>query len=304
MPYNTVYWKRSVVMTVRTTHNGETEIAYETIGPDGGVPLMLICGNDTQMIHWPDAFCGALVDRGFQVVRFDNRDAGRSSNCRERPPYTLADMAADAVAVLDALGWPTAHLVGISLGGMIGQVMAVHYPTRVRSLTSMSSAPAWSLRVSRPRIRTLLGVVRIARGAGEGREAAGETWVRLLRLIGSPGYPFDEDQARAVAMRAYDIAHDPTAVRRQQAAIKASGDRRAELSRVRTPTLVVHGEADPMQSPVAGRATADAIPGARLVTYPGVGHDLVPEPLWPQLFDEIVELAARADAAGTAPTRS
>jgi pimeloyl-ACP methyl ester carboxylesterase len=289
--------ERGVVMTVQTTHNGEIEVAYEILGSDGGVPLMLICGNDTQMIHWPDAFCAALVERGFQVVRFDNRDTGLSSNCRERPAYTLDDMADDAVAVLDALGWPAAHLVGISLGGMIGQVMAVHHPTRVRSLTSMSSAPAWSLRVSRPRIRTLLGVIKVARGAGNSRDAAGETWVRLLRLIGSPGYPLDEDQARTVAMRAYDIAHDPTAVRRQQAAIKASGDRRAGLSQVRVPTLVVHGDADPMQSPRAGKATADAIPGARLVTYPGVGHDLVPAPLWPHLLDEIAALAAGADAA-------
>jgi pimeloyl-ACP methyl ester carboxylesterase len=239
-------------MTVQVTHSGEIEIAYETLGPDGGAPLMLICGNDTQMIHWRDPFCAGLTQRGFQVVRFDNRDTGRSSNCRERPAYTLGDMADDAVAVLDALGWPWAHLVGISLGGMIGQVMAVHHPTRVRTLTSMSSAPAWSLRVSRPRFRTLLGVINVARRSGNSREAAGETWVRLLRLIGSPGYPFDEDQARSVAMRAYDIAHDPTAARRQQAAIKANGDRRTELGRVRIPTLVVHGEVDPMQSPRAG----------------------------------------------------
>lgn len=290
-------------MSVQTTHNGDIEIGYETLGPDGGTPLMLICGNDTQMIHWPDAFCAALAERGFWVVRFDNRDTGRSTNCRERPGYTLADMADDAVAVLDALGWPSTHVVGISLGGMIGQVMAVRHASRVRSLTSMSSAPAWTLRISRPRLRTLLGVVKIARRAGEGREAAGETWVRLLRLIGSPDYPLDEAQAREVAMRAYDIAHDPTAVRRQQAAIKASGDRRAELRRVQVPTLVVHGEADPMQSLRAGEATADAIPGARLLTFPGVGHDLAPEPLWPQLIDEITALAARADDVGTAPGR-
>lgn len=284
-------------MTVRETYNGDVTIAYETVGPDGATPLLLIGGNGTQMIHWPDAFCAALVERGFQVVRFDNRDSGRSSNCRGRPAYTLADMGDDAVAVLDALGWPSAHVVGISLGGMIGQDLAIRRPSRVRSLTSMSAAPSWSLRVSRPRLRTLLGAANIARTAGEGREAAGETWVRLQRLIGSPGYPFDEARARELGMRAYDIAHDPTAVRRQQAAIKAGGDRRAALRQVRIPTLVVHGEADPMQSVRAGRATADAIPGARLVTFPGVGHELAPEALWPELLDEIGALAARADGA-------
>lgn len=290
-------------MTVRETHHGEITIAYETIGSDGGTPLMLIGGNGTQMIHWPDAFCAALVEREFQVVRFDNRDSGRSTNCRDRDPYTLADMADDAVAVLDALEWPSAHIVGISLGGMIGQDMAIRHPSRVRSLTSMSSAPAWSLRVSRPRLLTLLGAIKIARTAGEGREAAGETWVRLQRLIGSPGYPLDETGARELGMRAYDIAHDPTAVGRQQAAAKAGGDRRAALRHLHVPTLVIHGEADPMQSVRAGHATADAIPGARLVTLPGVGHELAPQPLWPELLNEISAIAAHADHASTPPGR-
>lgn len=277
-------------MAVRTTTRDDVELAYEVIGARGK-PLLLISGNGTQMIHWPDAFCGALVDRGFQVVRFDNRDSGRSTNCRDRPPYTLADMADDAVAVMEAVGWGSAHVVGISLGGMIGQELAIRHPARVRSLTSMSAAPAWSLRVSRPRLRTLIGVVNLARGAGEGRDAAADTWVRLQRLTGSPGYPFDEDEARELALRAYDIAHDPTAVMRQQAAIKAGGDRRTALRELDVPTLVVHGEADPMQSVRAGRATARAIPGARLVTFPGVGHDLAPAELWPQLLDEISAVA-------------
>lgn len=284
-------------MVVQTTIHDDVTLAYETIGPDGGTPLLFIGGNGTQMIHCPDEFCAMLVERGFQVARFDHRDSGRSTNCRERPAYTLADMTDDAVAVMDALGWASAHIVGISLGGMIGQDMAIRHRSRVRSLTSMSSAPAWSLRISRPRLRTLIGLISLARKAGEGREAAGETSVQMQRLIGSPGYPFDEEAARELAMRAYDIAHDPTAVARQQAAIKAGGDRRKALRNVDVPTLVVHGEADPMQSVRAGRATADAIPGARLVTLPGVGHDLAPAPLWPQLVDEISALAERADDA-------
>jgi pimeloyl-ACP methyl ester carboxylesterase len=282
-------------MAMMTARNGGIDIAYETLGPADGVPLMLINGNATQMIHWPDEFCAALSARGFQLVRFDNRDSGRSTHCADAPAYTLRDMADDAIAVLNAVGWASAHVVGISLGAMIGQVMAVHHADRVRSLTSMSAAPAWSVRVSRPRLRTLFAVATLARRAGEGREAAAETWVQLLRLIGSPGYPFDEQQAREVAARAYDIAHDPAGDRRQLAAIKASGDRRADLRRVRVPTLVVHGEQDPLQSVRAGRATANAIPGARLVTYPGVGHDLAPRPLWPQLLDEIAATAAEAE---------
>lgn len=283
-------------VSVRTTAHQDVTLAYEiAAGAEGAKPLLLIGGNGTQMIHWPDEFCAALGDRGFQVARFDNRDSGRSTNCRDRPPYTLADMTGDAVTVMDALGWESAHIVGISLGGMIGQDMAIRYPSRVRSLTSMSSAPAWSLRVSRPRLRTLIGVAGLARRAGEGREAAGETWVRMQRLIGSPGYPLDEARARELGMRAYDIAHDPTAVLRQQAAIKAGGDRRDALRRLDVPTLVVHGEADPMQSIHAGRATAEAIRGARLVTFAGVGHDLAPQGLWPRLLDEICAVGARAD---------
>lgn len=282
-------------MATGTAHNGEVEIAYETIGPPTGTPLLLVGGGATQMIHWPGEFCAALVERGFHVARFDNRDSGRSTHCGDLPAYTLREMADDTAAVLDGLGWASAHIVGISLGGMIGQVMAVHYADRVRSLTSMSSAPAWGWRASRPRLRTVLTVIALARRAGTGREAAAEHWVQLLRVIGSPGYPPDEEWARDVAMRAYDIAHDPAGDRRQLAAARASGDRRAELARVRAPTLVVHGQDDPLQSVKAGRATARAVPGAWLVTYPGVGHDLAPRALWPRLLDDICTVAAQAD---------
>jgi len=278
---------------VLTVRNGDVEIAYETIGPATGMPLLLACGNATQMIHWPERFLAALIERGFQVARFDNRDSGRSTHCAHLPPYDLRDMASDAVAVLDAQGWDRAHVFGISLGGMIGQVMAVQHPNRVRSLTSMASAPAWSLLVSRPRVRTLMKIIGVVRRTGEDRESVAERSVQLFRLMSSATYPLDEQWVREVSRRAYDIAYDPAGEQRQQKACKVTGDRRGELTRVRAPTLVVHGEDDPLQSVHAGRATARAIPGARLITFPGVGHGLPPAELWPRLLDELCTLAAQ-----------
>lgn len=269
--------------------NGDIEIAYETFGDPGGHPLLLIMGVGMPMSLWHEDFCAALVERGFHVARFDNRDAGRSTHVDHA--YTLADMAKDTVAVLDALIWRSAHIVGASLGGMIGQVMAVHHADRVLSLTSMSSAPCHSWRVSRPKLGALLKIAGVAKKAGTGREAAGDTLVNIFRIAGSPGYPLEEDWLRQVGMANHDHGDDPKAGRRQLAAIRASGDRRGELSRVTAPTLVVHGEADPLQSVRAGEATAAAIPGARLVTYAGMGHDL-PRQLWPLIIDEICALGS------------
>jgi pimeloyl-ACP methyl ester carboxylesterase len=268
-------------MSVMTCRNGDVELAYETFGGPNGEPLLLLMGMGS-MLFWHEDFCLALVEQGFHVARFDHRDAGLSS--RVEHPYTLSDMAGDTVAVLDALGWSSAHLVGASLGGMIGQVMAVQHAARVRSLTSMSSAPCHLWRVSRPRIRTLIKLVALSkRRTGD----AGQFFVDLFRIVGSPGYPIDEHWLRHVGTLVGDL--DPALGQRHLAAIRASGDRRAELSRVRVPTLVVHGEADPMQSLRAGRAIAAAIPGARLVTYPGMGHDL-PRDLWLTIIDEIRNL--------------
>jgi pimeloyl-ACP methyl ester carboxylesterase len=267
-----------------TARNGEIELTYEVDGPDDGQPMLLVCGGFAQMIHWPDEVLGALADRGFRVARFDNRDSGRSTHCRS--PYTLDDLADDAVAVLDALGWSSAHVLGPSLGGMIGQVMAVRHPDRVRSLTSMSSAPGWGLRISRPNLRIGLKIATLNARGGKGREAAIERTMKVFRLIGSPKHPFDEGWLRDVATRAYDIDHDPKGGMRQLKAIKASGDRRAALAAVRVPTLVVHGEIDPVQSVEAGRATAAAIPGARLLVLPDAGH-VLPVRLWPRVLDEL-----------------
>ncbi len=269
--------------------NGDIELAYELSRDVPGRPILLLGGMFTQLVHTPDQLLDGLAARGFRVAQFDNRDSGRSTHCADRPRYTLRDMADDAVAVLDALGWSSAHVLGPSLGGMIGQVMAVHHPDRVRSLTSISSAPAWGVRISHPRWRTVLKIVAAVRRKAEGKEASVEQTLRVFRLMSTPEYPLDERWAREATERAYDIANDPAAGMRQQAAIKASGDRRAELARVRVPTLVVHGDGDPLQSVRAGRATAAAIPGARLRILPGVGH-LVPPRLWPEIVDELCDL--------------
>jgi pimeloyl-ACP methyl ester carboxylesterase len=290
-------------VTLDKAANGGVTLAYERVGPAGGEPLLLIMGLGMQMIFWPDDLCTALGARGFTVARFDNRDSGLSTNFRHasrpgllavltRPAavaaYRLDDMADDAVAVLDALGWPTAHLVGASMGGMIAQTVAIRHPTRVRTLTSIMSTP--SPRIGRPHLRAMLALNQ-PRPAD--RDAAAERLVRVFRIIGSPRYPHDEEWLRETGRRAYDRGSDPTAVARQLAAISASGDRRPGLATVRVPTLVLHGEADIMVRPSGGRATAAAVPGARLVTYPGMGHDL-PRALWPEFIDQISALAAVA----------
>jgi pimeloyl-ACP methyl ester carboxylesterase len=287
-------------MTMQTARYDHVGIAYEVEGPPDGEPLLLIMGLGLQMLFWPDGFRKLLVDRGFQVARFDNRDVGLSTHLSHLGPppptvfvvrrwsgYRIADMAADAVAVLDGLGWDSAHVVGVSLGGMIAQTLAGRYPDRVRTLTSISSTP--SPRIGRPHPRAL--PVLLSRGAPDRRTAA-EHVVKIFRVIGSPGYPRDEVWLREVAGQSYDRAHDPVGIRRQLAAIVSSADRRPLLARLRIPALVVHGDSDLLVRPSGGRATAAAIPGARFVTFPGMGHDL-PAALQPAIADEIAALARR-----------
>jgi pimeloyl-ACP methyl ester carboxylesterase len=198
-------------VTVRTTRNGPIEVAYERLGDPAGEPLLLIMGLGAQMVGWPDGFCAELADRGFAVVRFDNRDVGLSTHLpgphprrwrRVRAPYSLSDMAGDTVAVLDAVGWPAAHVVGASMGGRIAQLLTVEHPDRVLSLTSVMSTP--SSRIGRMRTRTLLALVQKARrlsrepGRPTTPEAMADFLTAMQELTGSPAYPADREDHLAM----------------------------------------------------------------------------------------------------------
>lgn len=282
----------------------EIEIAYQEIGDVGAEPLLLVMGLATQMLGWDEGFCTMLAERGFRVVRFDNRDIGRSTKIeaaglpkrvdtmlgrRSTAPYLLTDMAADATGLMDHLGIESAHVVGASMGGMIAQTMAIHHPERVRSLVSIMSTTG-NRRVGLPAPKTF-GTL-LARPA-PGRDAAIEQAVKTFRIVGSPGYPMDEQRLREIAGASYDRGHSRAGVARQLHAVTASGDRTRALRNLRLPATVIHGSKDPLVHPSGGRATARAIPGARLRTIDGMGHDL-PRDLWPTFTEEISSNAARA----------
>jgi len=298
---------------MHVARHGHLRLVYETSGPVDGAPLLLIGGLGAQLLAWPDEFCTLLGERGFRVARFDNRDAGLSTHLtgvpapgwirsvlhRSSAPYRLEDMADDTVAVLDALGWPSAHVVGASMGGMIAQTLAVRAPDRVRTLTSIRSTPsAWIGTIPAP--RTLLGLIRMGANLSADEESSVKRFLAMRTIIGSAGALEPDDVARALARRAYLRSADrPDGTIRQRAAIIASGDRRAGLRKLRVPTLVIHGDRDPLVRPIGGRATAAAIPGARLVVLPGIGHDL-PSAVWSQVADEIAALAGLL-SGGRAP---
>ena len=286
---------------------GDVELAYETFGSPEDTPLLLVMGLATQMVGWPDEFCRMLAERGLYVVRFDNRDIGLSTHLHDagapdvlavmggdhsRVAYRLADMADDTAGLLDALGIDSAHVVGASMGGMIAQTLAIRHPQRVRSLTSIMSTtgdPA----VGSP-AEAAMGAL-LAPPATD-RDSAVQRAVDTYRVIGSPGFEFDEAGLRERAGLSFDRAHDPAGVARQLAAILASPDRTADLARIGVPTLVVHGEQDALVNVSGGRATAAAIPGAELLVIDGMGHDL-PRDVWPQLVDRITALVERVERA-------
>jgi pimeloyl-ACP methyl ester carboxylesterase len=280
------------------------EIAYQEVGDPDGDPLLLVMGLGTQMLAWDEELCGLLAERGFRVVRFDNRDIGHSTMVegagvpkradlflgrRATAPYLLSDMAADTIGLMDQLGIEAAHVVGASMGGMIGQTLAIEHPDRVRSLVSIMSTTG-SRRVGTPTLKAF-GIMLAE--APRGRDAYIERIVKTFRVIGSPSYPMDEPQFRELAGRMYDRSHNPKGVLRQMHAITASGDRTRALRRLRLPVTVIHGTRDPLIRPSGGRATARAIPNARLRIVEGMGHDL-PRALWPIFADEIADTAARA----------
>jgi pimeloyl-ACP methyl ester carboxylesterase len=293
------------------------EIAYQEVGDPSGEPLLLIMGLATQMLAWDEEFCTMLAERGFRVVRFDNRDIGRSTKVdsagipkrtdmllgrRSTAPYLLRDMAEDTTGLMDHLEIESAHLVGASMGGMIAQTVAIRRPRRVRSLVSMMSStgnrwhgvPTWKA------FGTLFA------RPGTGREAAIDRAVKTFKTIGSPGYPMDEARFRKLAGVSYDRSHSRAGIARQLHAITASGDRTAALERLRLPATVLHGGSDPLIRPLAGRATARAIRDSRLRVFDGMGHDFPPA-LWPDFVEEIAATAARADAGNAqhfGPTNS
>jgi pimeloyl-ACP methyl ester carboxylesterase len=286
----------------RRWRDQDVEIAYERLG-ETGEPLLLLAGQGGQRFDWRPEFCGELLARGFEVIRFDQRDTGASTRFDDLEPprdlmmwlrpsasavYTLDDLADDAVSVLDDAGWGAAHLVGMSLGAATAQVLATRHPDRVRSLTSIAAGPA--PRLGMPRPGTVLRMVRALGTPVADAVSLAQQLIALDAIVGSPGYPTDTERLRALAFESFPRRTTPAAIRRQTAAIAAGGDRRAQLAAVTSPTLVLHGESDPVCRPVAARATAEAIPGAHLRTFPGMGHSL-PRELWGEITDAIADLA-------------
>jgi pimeloyl-ACP methyl ester carboxylesterase len=259
---------------------------YETAGDPSAPPLLLISGLGAQRIAWPAALLDALVALGFRVITFDNRDVGHSTwfddvgeadlmgvlTGTASPAYGLGDMAGDAAGLLDTLDVPSAHVLGVSVGGMIAQRLAIDHPSRVASLVSvMSTTGDPNVGAAHPEA---LAVVALP--PAEDRAGAIEQGLTVRRAIGSPGYPTDDNEARATITAAYDRASHPAGTGRQLAAIAGAADRTEALRRLDCPTLVIHGEADLLVDPSGGRATAAAIPAAELVLVPGMGHDLPP----------------------------
>ncbi|HLM08985.1 MAG TPA: alpha/beta hydrolase [Thermoleophilaceae bacterium] len=292
-------------MTEQRAQVGPVELVYETIGDPADVPMLLVMGLGMQLIHWDRGLCELLAERGFHVIRFDNRDAGLSTKIRgpvpnvmrlmaglpTRVPYLLDDMAGDALGLLDNLGIERAHVVGTSMGGMIAQTMAIQRPERVLSLASMLSTTG-DRRVGTPKLRVWSLMMR---RAPQERDAYIDYFTRVFRMIGSPAYRRDENRLRELAAATYDRCHYPAGTARQLGAIMASGSRTAALRRLDVPTVVIHGESDPLVPLRAGVATARAIPNAELIAIPGMGHDM-PEQLWPTFVDAIAKNADRAAA--------
>ena len=282
-------------------------ITYDTFGEKADPALLLVMGLGAQMTAWDDDFCARLADRGHYVIRYDNRDVGLSSYFHDhgvpdmgalvadmmagRQPditYSLDDMAADGMSLLTALGIDRAHVCGASLGGMIVQTMAILFPDRVKTLTSiMSTTGNPGLPPASPEAMAALTSER-ANNVDQAMDRA----VTVANVIGSPGFPRDESRTRAKAKASFERAFYPDGVARQMAAVVAHGDRRPGLNKLKTPTLVIHGSADPLVPVTGGIDTQENIPGATLMLIEGMGHDLPPE-TWDQIVDGISALTSR-----------
>ncbi|MCW3010399.1 MAG: alpha/beta fold hydrolase [Solirubrobacterales bacterium] len=281
-------------------------LCHETFGDPGDPVVLLVMGLGTQMLAWRVEFCEQLAREGFFVVRYDNRDVGRSTHFSDhRPPslkelvlrrpkdvaYTLDDMAEDAAGLIDALGLGAAHVVGASMGGMIAQQLAVRHPDKVLSLVSIMSTTG-ARRVGQPALKVLPFLVK---PPSREREEAIERVVQLFGLVGSPGFERDVAETREMAGESFDRSSDRRGAGRQLAAILAAGDRTAGLRRITAPTLVVHGTDDKLVAPSGGKATAKAIAGARLELVRGMGHD-IPRGAWDEVIGLIAGHARAVDA--------
>lgn len=301
-----------------TQANG-LELFYEDSAENGGnpdaEPILLVMGLGAQMTLWPDEFVEALVAKGYRVIRYDNRDIGLSQKmegarapslpwqllCKRigfpaRVPYTLRDMADDGAGLLDALGIARAHVVGASMGGMIAQLMAVHHADRLLSLTSIMSTTG-NAKLPQAEKHAMQALTAPLKSLDE--EVVVEHGLNVARNIGSPGFPFDPERQREKVLRGVRRSVYPPGLPRQLAAIIDDGDRRRRLAQITVPTLVLHGEDDPLVKLEAGKDTAAHIPGAKLVTIPGWGHDL-PLELIDQLADEIAAHAGSVKAQAPA----
>jgi pimeloyl-ACP methyl ester carboxylesterase len=280
-------------------------LCFDEIGDATAPPILMIAGLGQQLISWPTEMCASLADLGFRVIRFDNRDSGRSTHVDSRPPgavammtgrfpsgtYNLGDMARDTCGLLDALGIASAHVVGASMGGMIAQVLASRYPERVRTLTSMFSATG-APKVGRPALSTWL---KLAARPPRSESEAVEAEIRMFRHIGSHGFEFDRQRLSELTAAAWRRDSTTDGVSRQLAAILVSGDRTSELAHVTAPTLVVHGDRDRMVSATGGHATHRAIPNSELWIVAGMGHDY-PQALWPSFVERIASHAQAAES--------
>jgi pimeloyl-ACP methyl ester carboxylesterase len=296
---------------VATARSNGIELCYDTFGDPAAPPLVLIMGLAAQMIAWDDEFCSLLASRGFRVIRFDNRDIGLSTRFDSAgvpdvaaafaavmqgrtvdAPYRLSDMAADVVGLLDALDIADAHVVGASMGGAIAQTLAIEHPERLRSLTSiMATTGAPGLPPPTPEA---IGV--LLKPTPTDQAGYFKSYVQTWAVLRGPGFPLDEARDLSRAGQNFARGLNPPGVARQLAAILASGSRREALAMVKVPTLVIHGEADPLVPPACGVDTANAIPGARLLLIEGMGHAL-PISMWPQIVDAIARHTLGEEAA-------